>query len=194
MSSSTICRLLPIARPLRAGWNRLTSPWRFPPSFAWRGVIESRGLPLLILAALSVLAVVQIGLPDSPATSPGGTAAPAGPAEDVTRVSGEWPAIAERPLFSPNRRPGKAESVAASVLDGYLVLGIGIMGQTATALVKSPGGKPTRLLPGQKLDGWTLSAIEPMRLVFERSGEIGVLPLDARRLRQPADRSKAAAR
>ncbi len=187
MSSSIICRLQPIVRRLRAGWRRSMPAWRFRPSSIWMGD-PGRSRPLLVVLALFALAAVQLGFPDSPQTLPAAGGGRAKAAEDRATAVTEWPAILERPLFAPNRRPVKADEAAPSVLDGYLVLGIGLMRPAATAVVKTPGGKPTRLVPGQRLDGWTLTMIEPKRLIFQRDGEKRILLFDARLLRAPPGR------
>ena len=98
--------------------------------------------------------------------------------------------IAERPVFSPNRRPPSyllddpedfepEEVVRRQDLD-VTVVGI-ITGPRALALLRSESSD--RLVPlavGQKLSGWTLTAIEPFRIVFNRDGEERSVDLEFR--------------
>jgi len=57
------------------------------------------------------------------------------------------------------------------------VLGIAISGDTATAVVKGPGGLIQRIKPGELMNGWKLVTVELNRLTFERGGERRILAI-----------------
>ena len=97
--------------------------------------------------------------------------------------------IAERPVFSPTRRlvddfdpePDVADTAPArrEELD-VVVVGI-ITGPRELALLRSGSGD--RLLPmgeGDKLSGWTLTEIEPFRLVFRREDDEQMVEIEYR--------------
>ena len=98
--------------------------------------------------------------------------------------------IAERPVFSPNRRPPSyllddpedfepEDVVRREELDVTLV-GI-ITGPRALALLRSDtSDRLVSLAVGQRHAGWTLTAIEPFRIVFNRDGEERSVDLEFR--------------
>ncbi len=97
--------------------------------------------------------------------------------------------IAERPVFSPTRRrpsyvdpdpePLGAPPARREDLD-VTVVGI-ITGPRALALLRpEPGDRLVPLAEGQTLSGWTLTEIQPFRLVFRRDGEERAVELEYR--------------
>lgn len=195
MWSSTMSRLPPTVRRILECRNPLTPQWRFRLPFASSRTTTTDPLrrPLAACLALLVLVAVQVWpageAPPAPApTRPLPTAEPAAATQD-------WPAIAERPLFAPDRRPGHRRDSGPSSLDGLTVLGIAVADHTASAVLRDPTGKVARLRPGQFLGEWSLSAIEPLRLVFEKNGETRAFPFEAKKLRpqseRPAPRAKS---
>ena len=97
--------------------------------------------------------------------------------------------IASRPLFSPGRRPptefedGPVAVETAPALPQELdvtVVGI-VTGPRAVALLRRGGGADMiPLAKGQTLAGWTLTEIEPFRLVFRRGADEQEIELEFR--------------
>lgn len=89
-------------------------------------------------------------------------------------------AIAERPLFAPDRRPPLVEDTAlvdeGPVEEPVAPLDVRVRGILITDTVRvanvepAGGGKPMRVREGEPLEGeladWTLRSVEPRRLVF----------------------------
>ncbi|WP_242443065.1 hypothetical protein [Magnetospirillum sp. 15-1] len=184
MLSSTFFPLSRIVRRILGNWNRSTPRSWFPLSLSRPTAIRlGRHRPLLLSSAvLLALVAVQMAAPGQTEPPSGRRGPPAGREQPVFPMA-EWPAITARPLFTPSRRPAPPRASEGSSLDGYAVLGIGLMESQATAVVRTPAGKPVRLLSGQRLEGWTLAGIEPKTLVFEKDGVSRTLSLDAKRLR-----------
>jgi hypothetical protein len=89
----------------------------------------------------------------------------------------DYPAMLANPIFAPDR---KADATAVPVgggMNGFAVLGIALAGDTATALVRGPGGMIQRLKPGDAMGGWTLVAAALDQLTFERNKERRVLTI-----------------
>lgn len=107
------------------------------------------------------------------------------PGSATRAAEGDRPASYEatrsRPLFSPTRRPPPPPAPAfvappvvvmapAPVMAPDLAVSGVIVGtDTRIAIVKRPSDAVfTRLTPGSKIDGWTVSAIEPRAVVLKR--------------------------
>lgn len=85
--------------------------------------------------------------------------------------------IAERPVFSPSRRPNAPREVAPSIIsqpaapdppvtpDATLV-GVLLSATMGTAVFRLADGKSSSLIRGEKIAGWTLEEIEPNRVVL----------------------------
>ena len=160
-------------------------------------LLASPILPALLCLGLGAAVYLELQRPVDPvaaASVPG--------AVDVPAVNAPVPAlfdlppadafieIVERPVFSPNRRPPSylldepedfepAAAVRRQDLD-VTVVGI-ITGPRALALLRAESSD--RLVPlavGQKVSGWTLTAIEPFRVVFNRDGEERSVDLEFR--------------
>ena len=109
------------------------------------------------------------------------------PGSATRAAEGDRPASYEatrsRPLFSPTRRPppppppapafvappvvvmAPAPVMAPDLAVSGVIVGTG----TRIAIVKRPSDAVfTRLTPGSKIDGWTVSAIEPRAVVLKR--------------------------
>ncbi|RJF87945.1 hypothetical protein D3874_13705 [Oleomonas cavernae] len=84
--------------------------------------------------------------------------------------SADFPGILERPLFDPDRRPD-AGAAPADDMARYTLLGIGTAAGAATALLVTPEGTALRILPGQAVGDWEVTAIEPGRVVLSRGDE-----------------------
>ena len=75
--------------------------------------------------------------------------------------------VTERPLFSPDRKPPQHTDDTAGAWSSFVLSGIIITPQSREALVLH--GKPqavAHVQEGQALEGWTVAAIDPDRVVF----------------------------
>ena len=153
-------------------------------------------LPALLCAGLGAAVFLELERPDDTGMMPTSVAvtdvppaeAPAPALFDLPPVDA-YSEIADRPVFSPSRRPPayldeELEEVAAAPVRRQelevTVVGI-ITGPRALALLQPRSSD--RLVPlaeGQTLAGWTLTAIEPFRVVFRRDGEEQALELEFR--------------
>lgn len=145
-----------------------------------------RHLPAKVTLAgfvLLALAIAQVMWPSTPPSNhdiPTTALLPAQPAIPPQ----DWAAILARPLFSPDRKTTHATMDDGPFpLDGWVVLGIGVTDATGTALIKGSSGKASRIIQGQQIDGWTLTRIDPNRLIFTRNNLSKVLPFDPKPLR-----------
>jgi hypothetical protein len=62
-------------------------------------------------------------------------------------------------------------------MNGFTVLGIAMAGDTATAVIRGPGGAVDRIRPGEMEQGWRLVNVALDGLTFERNKERRVLML-----------------
>ncbi|WP_244511182.1 hypothetical protein [Magnetospirillum fulvum] len=162
----------------------LSSPPKSAPARIRR---DPRWLPLLVSAAMVVLLVVQVATPPAPdptrpPPAPRAIVPPQPQSPPQSPESAEWSRVLDRPLFSPDRRPTPTVA-AATALEGFVVTGIAVSEQAASAVVRPPAGKTIRLRPGQTLDGWTVRRIAPQRVTLDRAGESLDLTLDPKGLR-----------
>lgn len=133
----------------------------------------------LALFALAVLLAVQLeraldqAAPDDAAAPPPAAAQalppPPGLATPPLEHYGEMVA---RPLFSASRRPvaRKQPLVARSQTrppDARLI-GVLLTEDIRMALLTEGGKPPRRLAVGQQVDGWTIAAIEPRRVLLRQ--------------------------
>lgn len=97
----------------------------------------------------------------------------------------DYASVGERPLFLPDRRPPpdepegeEAEPEEASDLAGTDLNAVLITPALVSAWVQTPSSSElVRLRLGDDFEGWTVSTIEPDRLVLERQGETNELIL-----------------
>ncbi len=150
---------------------------------------------VLLGSALAVLLYLQwgpmaVGLP---AMSVAGPAVPAANKENegakaTFRIPlgdiADYAGITERPLFSPDRRPPPQEpepvrpAAVAKPLKGLDLMAIMITPRRSVALVREAGtGESERLLPGDKIRGWTVKSVEKGRLRLVSGSKTGVLEL-----------------
>lgn len=97
------------------------------------------------------------------------------------RPIADYPAILNRPVFAPDRRPGASGGAlpGGGALSAYAALGAAAGPSVATAVLSGPGGVMKTLERGDTLEGWTLVAVGPTRLTFERDGARHVLVIGA---------------
>lgn len=88
--------------------------------------------------------------------------------------------VVERPLFAPSRRPPAAPvaapvppvPVAASRPPPAIELvGVAMSGDRHYALVRTPGGRSTRVAEGESVEGWQVTHIEADRIRLNRGGD-----------------------
>jgi hypothetical protein len=128
-------------------------------------------------AVLLTAAVAQLVLPSSTVLPQPSELAPRHPREPVAPPTPNYPAILQTPIFAPDRKPDASAVPVAGGMNGFDVLGIATAGDSATAVVKEPGGAIERLRPGEQVQGWTLVSVELHQLIFERDKERRVLML-----------------
>jgi hypothetical protein len=140
-------------------------------------------LALALLCALLAGAALWPWFPASEAAPRlAETAAPAGePKLAGLPPFADFSAAADRPLFSPSRRPTpNAVSFSGGIADRYRLQGLLVAGKSRRAqLVEIAGGRIVELGEGDKLEGWTVKKIEQDRLVL--SSATGEATLTVRR-------------
>jgi type II secretory pathway component PulC len=75
--------------------------------------------------------------------------------------------VTEHPLFSPDRKPPQHANDAAGAWSSFVLAGIIVTPESREVLVLH--GKPqavAHLQEGQALEGWTVTSIDPDRVVF----------------------------
>lgn len=128
-------------------------------------------------AVLLGLAVLQVVLPNSTELPRETELAPRRVHQAAMPSEVDYPAVLANPIFAPDRKPDATAVPVAGGMMGFTVLGIAIAGDTATAVVKGPGGMVQRIKPGEVMNGWKLVTVELSRLTFERSGERRILAI-----------------
>jgi hypothetical protein len=114
---------------------------------------------------------------------------PAGPAPAPTTAPialaalsplADFSAIVERPLFAPSRRPDVSTAAAAPAGPGielrYRLLGVIGIGPDRRALI-ADGVRRFEVKAGDRLDAWSVTRVEPDRLVLSSPGGETVLKL-----------------
>lgn len=140
-----------------------------------------RLVTLLLLAACAGLGwTVYRGL-DAPARAPAevapaanGEVAALPPMPDYEMPPlAEFAEVAERPLFSPTRRPpvGAVPTAAPRQTLDLTLIGI-VLSEAERLAIVTPGGagRAVRLGVGDSIQGWTLVELESERATFERDG------------------------
>jgi general secretion pathway protein N len=113
------------------------------------------------------------------------------PALAVLPPAAAFAATAERPLFSPSRRPPSAPATAGKgALDGrYRLLGLVIAGPARRALViEIAGGRRLELSEGDAIEGWTVKRIDRDRVLFTSPAAEATLTLGSASAPAPAGR------
>jgi hypothetical protein len=155
--------------------------------------------PVLIslIAVLALAVVLQWrNWPPAPPAAPGsGTVdLPEPPAQpsvalDDSRTAEDYVSVAERPLFSPDRRPPSDEpapvqdtdAATAEELAGLDVNAILIQSPTLATVWLVPQAQRNTLVKkrlGDDYEGWAITAIEPDRVRFERQGQSETIELN----------------
>jgi hypothetical protein len=140
-------------------------------------------LALLLLCGglAGAMAVELISASEADWSAPEAATAPSLPSANIPKTSSQFTLpplesfaeIAERPLFSSSRRP-PAIDAAQTVDQPFSATLAGIVISTSSRNIIVAHGDPpvlTRLKEGDNLDGWSVSSIEPNRVLFQRGSE-----------------------
>jgi hypothetical protein len=128
---------------------------------------------LLLIAG----AAVQFAVPTSTKLPDDSILAPRRVRESPQIVEQDYPTVLANPIFAPDRKPDATAVPVSGGMNGFAVLGVGVVGDTATALVRGPGGMVQRLKPGDMINGYRLIAVQLDQLTFERNNERHMLSL-----------------
>ena len=136
-------------------------------------------LSALLCVGLGVALVVELNAAAPAAQQPASTAPPAAAAlpEISNRFTlpplASFAEVVERPLFSSSRRPTATET--QQHVDQPLSASLAgiVISASSSSIIVAHGDPPslTRLKQGDELDGWSISAIEPNRVLFRRGSE-----------------------
>jgi general secretion pathway protein N len=130
------------------------------------------------LAAALVLELASASDANAPAFGAASVSSPSSAAipKTVNRITlpslESFAEVTERPLFSSSRRPIAVDAPQnAERSFGATLAGIVISASSSTIIV-SHGDPPvlTRLKEGDDLDGWSITSIEPNRVLLRRDG------------------------
>lgn len=136
-------------------------------------------LSALLCVGLGVALVVELNAAAPAAQQPASTAPPAAAAlpEISNRFTlpplASFAEVVERPLFSSSRRPTATET--QQHVDQPLSASLAgiVISALSSSIIVAHGDPPSlmRLKQGDELDGWSISAIEPNRVLFRRGSE-----------------------
>jgi general secretion pathway protein N len=129
------------------------------------------------LAAALVLELTSAGDADAPAL---GTATASAPSVALPKTPSRFTLpplerfaeVAERPLFSSSRRPMTVEAQQSADQPLSATLAGIVISPSSSSIIVSHGDPPTltRLKQGDDLDGWSVTSIEPSRVLLRRDG------------------------
>jgi hypothetical protein len=164
--------------------------------------MNARITPLLAAASV-LLAIVLAALWLGPGVLAGWRVWPQPPAQapnlDDARTAllkpnpaatAAYPAVLERPLVSPSRRPEASDATAAAAppsltaIEQVKLTGL-LNGPTLTGVLIEEGGQPRFLRRGEKIGDWTLDAISGRQALFTRNGERKPIELPSANLITP---------
>ena len=150
---------------------------RHPVAFALAAIA------IFLAAVVAIEAAVGLGRWKTQSGSSSKTAALADtkltPPMSTTLAEHAYPETANRPLFTPTRRPAPAAPVAGGAMaKGTLTLqGVIGVGGLHVALLRDKNGKMHRVEKGKEVNGMTLSAVERDRVTLTQGGDSEVLSL-----------------
>ena len=162
-----------------------------PARRAGNGWLGLTGLLLLGIGAWPWVQPVSV----STAAAPTGDAGAPPPALPPLPAPATLSAIAERPLFSPSRRPPAAEKAAPAdpgIESRYRLLG-SITADTGRQAVLAEGARHFQIGEGGSLEGWTVSRIEHDRVTLSSPKGTAILQLQRPGDAVPTDPAAAAA-
>jgi general secretion pathway protein N len=131
------------------------------------------------LAGALVLELTSASNADAPASgaaaasSPPSVAIPKTPNRFTLPPVGSFAEIAERPLFSSSRRPAAVDAPQSAEQPFSATLAGIVISASSSSIIVSHGDPAalTRLKQGDNLDGWSITSIEPNRVLLRRDGE-----------------------
>jgi hypothetical protein len=151
---------------------------------------EVEPAPALLAGALVLGLGIQVALPQP---SPLADVAPAGASRsplsagrDPSRgvearlaIAPAYPAILDRPLFSPGRSQASAVVGDVAPPGALALLGVASDGGRASATLVAPGGAPRSLRLGEAIQGWRLSGVGRDHALLSRGLAVQVLKVGA---------------
>lgn len=84
----------------------------------------------------------------------------------------DFPEILQRPIFTQDRLP------MIEPMDGLTLIGVGLVGTNATALLQMGSGPALRVHDGMMVAGWRIVSVESDRVFFEKQGGRRMLKMD----------------
>lgn len=133
-------------------------------------------VPLCAAAALLLLVVVQMMIPQ-PALDPVAVRVPHIAQSAPPTLRADYPAIAEQPIFAPDRAPDKSETESSSGSGDLTFIAVATAGSHTVALFKDEDGAIQRVQQGGDIGGWHLVSATREAATIERDGMTRTLPL-----------------
>jgi general secretion pathway protein N len=127
----------------------------------------------VLCLGLGALAASELGATpttvqdQAPPAADGKTSATSAPVAFALPPVQRFAVVTERPLFSPDRKPPQHADDTAGAWSSFVLAGIIITSASREALVLH--GKPqtiAHIQEGQALEGWTVTSIDPDRVVI----------------------------
>ena len=149
--------------------------------------VELDPTPALLVGALVLSLVIQFALPQaspfadlSPEAGSGRAAVRLGANGGEPRLALEpsYPAILDRPLFTPSRS-GSAAAADIAPPGALMLLGVASDGGRASATLTTAGGALQSLRLGEAFQGWRLSGVGRDHAILSRGGVVQVLRVGA---------------
>jgi general secretion pathway protein N len=130
------------------------------------------------LAAAVVLELTAAGDADAPAigtappSPPSPVAIPKTPNRFTLAPQESFVEVIERPLFSSSRRPTAVDAPESAEQPFNATLAGIVISSTSSSIIVSHGDPPvlSRFKEGDSLDGWSVTSIEPTRVLLRRDG------------------------
>jgi hypothetical protein len=139
---------------------------------------------IVLGAVVAIEAALGLGQWKGTAGASGKAAPPAEtkltPPMSATLAEQAYPETAQRPLFTPTRRPAPAAPVAGNTMaKGQFTLQgvIGVGGLQIALLREKSNGKLHRVEKGKEVNGATLASVEPDKVTLSQGGDSEVLTL-----------------
>jgi general secretion pathway protein N len=145
------------------------------------GSVRVLGVASLLCASFAVLMVLELSSTGGAGASVPDTASAASRPADIPAPSSRFSLppldtfaeVTERPLFSSSRRPIAAETSSAVIKPLSASLAGIVISPSSSSIIVMHGDPPAllRLKVGDDIDGWSISSIEPSRVVLQRGAE-----------------------
>jgi type II secretory pathway component PulC len=140
--------------------------------------LRTLAFPVLLCAGLAGGLVLEVAGSSSPSPPPAVTppSRSAAPAEAATRFTlpplDSFAEVIERPLFSSSRRPSATDTPQSTDRPFSATLAGIVISKKSSSIIVAQGDPSVlkRFKQGDEVDGWSIRAIEPNRVVLERRG------------------------